>query len=279
MPEVAGVRHEYRQIDGLRIHYAEAGDGDPLILLHGWPQHWWAWRELITPLSERYRVICPDVRGMGWSEGSGGGYTWERLARDVIELMDQLGIQRARLIGHDWGLVTGYRACFNWPDRFEHFTALGGIHLWSLDGGPLRLWLAPWHIYLIALLGRTATTRLGITERCLHAWRHTGRFTPEETELYMRNMRRTDAETATVRFDRNVVLRELPHFARHYRAIRQRVPTLHLNGEHDPLTIGVPETYRDYADDMRLELVPDCGHFIAEERPDWLLERLRLLKE
>ncbi len=143
----------------------------------------------------------------------------------------------------------------------------------------MRLWLAPWHIYLIALLGQTATTRLGITERCLAAWRHAGRFTPEETEVYMRNMRRTDAETATVKFDRNVVLRELPHFARHYRVIRQRVPTLHLNGEHDPLTIGVPETYRGYADDMRLELVPDCGHFIAEERPDWLLDRLQLLTE
>jgi pimeloyl-ACP methyl ester carboxylesterase len=277
MPELAGVRHEHAQVDGLRLHYTEAGSGPPLILLHGWPQHWWAWRHLIGPLAEHHRVICPDARGMGWSQGRPGGYTWQRMARDVVELMDALGIQRARLIGHDWGLVTGYRACFNWPERFEHFTALGGIHLWSLQGGPLRLYLAPWHIYLISLLGRTATTRLGVTERCLHAWRHAGQFTPEETEVYMRAMRRSEAVRATIQFDRNVVLHELPHHARHYRLIRQRVPTLHLNGDHDPLTIGVPESYRDYADDMQLELVPDCGHFIAEERPDWLLDRLSRL--
>ena len=56
--------------------------------------------------------------------------------------------------------------------------------------------------------------------------------------------------------------------------MRLRVPTLHLEGEHDPLTQGVPDSYRDYADDMHLELIPDCGHFIAEERPEWLLDRV-----
>ncbi|WP_433732646.1 alpha/beta fold hydrolase [Nocardia sp. CA-129566] len=79
----------------MRIHYAEAGTGEPLILLHGWPQHWWEWRQVIAPLARRYRVICPDIRGLGWSEGSGGGYTFERLARDLVELMDQLGVRRA----------------------------------------------------------------------------------------------------------------------------------------------------------------------------------------
>ena len=274
LPHVDGVSHGFAKVDGLRLHYAEAGDGEPLVLLHGWPQHWWCWRHLVGPLSERYRVICPDVRGLGWSEGSRGGYTWERLARDVVDLLDQLGIERARLVGHDWGLVVGYRACFNWPERFRQFAALGGVHLWSRDGGSPQLWLRPWHVYLIALLGTTATTRLGITERCLRAWRHAGRFTDGEIEEYMRVMRGPAAERATVQFDRNVVLRELPHFARHYRVIRQRVPTLHLNGERDPLLPGVPDSYRDYADDMRLELVPGCGHFIAEEQPRWLLERL-----
>lgn len=273
IPVVDGVRHRFATIDGLRIHYAEAGEGEPLILLHGWPQHWWSWRAVIPSLARRYRVICPDFRGLGWSEGSARGYHFERLARDVVDLMDALGIDDARLVGHDWGLVTGFRACVNWPHRFRQFVALGGIHPWARRGASVRLFAAPWHIYAIAGLGRRAI-RLGITERCLRAWRHAGRFTPEETETYLRQMRRPVAELATIRFDRNVVLREVPDLARAYRAIRLRVPTLMLNGDRDPLTAAVPHSFRDYADDMSLELVPDCGHFIPEERPEWLLDRL-----
>jgi pimeloyl-ACP methyl ester carboxylesterase len=275
MPEVAGVRHDHARIDGLRIHYAEAGRGEPLLLVHGWPQHWWCWRHLIGPLSHRHRVICPDLRGMGWSETSQSGYTWARMGADLVELLDQLGIDQARLVGHDWGLVVGYRACFAWPERFSRFVALGGIHLWSLEGGGLGLWLAPWHVYLIALLGDLASMRLGVTERCLRVWRHAGEFTPLEMETYMAVMRLPGPRRATRHFDRNVVLAEIPHFARHYRRYRLTVPTLHLNGEHDPLFPGgLPDSYRRYADDMTLEVVPDCGHFIAEERPDWLLQRL-----
>ena len=271
---LAGVDHRFVTIDGLRIHYAEAGTGDPLILLHGWPQHWWEWRHVIGPLSRRYRVICPDVRGLGWSEGSPTGYSFERLARDVVDLMDILDLPRARLVGHDWGLVTGYRACLNWPDRFEQFVAMAGLHPWSWGGVSLPLFVRPWHVYLLVALGRSTPLRLSLTERCLRVWRHEGRFTHREREVYLSAMRTAAAETATIRFNRNVIRRELPEFARHYRMLRLRVPTLHLNGARDPLSVGVPNSYRDYADDMRLELVPDCGHFIPEEQPDWLLERL-----
>jgi len=271
---LAGVDHRFVTIDGLRIHYAEAGTGDPLILLHGWPQHWWEWRHVIGPLSRRYRVICPDVRGLGWSEGSPTGYSFERLARDVVDLMDVLELPRARLVGRDWGLVTGYRACLNWPDRFEQFVAMAGVHPWSFDGVSLPLFVRPWHVYLLAALGRSTALRLSLTERCLRAWRHEGHFTPHEREVYLSAMRTAAAETATIRFNRNAIRREVPEFARHYRILRLRVPTLHLNGACDPLSVGVPNSYRDYADDMRLELVPDCGHFIPEEQPAWLLERL-----
>ncbi|WP_433732648.1 alpha/beta fold hydrolase [Nocardia sp. CA-129566] len=87
-------------------------------------------------------------------------------------------------------------------------------------------------------------------------------------------MRTPSAHAATIDFNRNVLLHEVPHFARHYRMIRLRVPTLHLNGARDPLAEGVPDSYRDYADDMRLESIPECGHFVPEEQPQWLADRL-----
>lgn len=270
----ADVHHRFAHIDGLRIHYAEAGTGEPLILLHGWPQHWWEWRHVIGPLSRRYRVICPDIRGLGWSEGSRSGYTFERLAQDLIELMDQLQLPRAHLAGRDWGLVAGYRACLNRPDRFDRFVAMAGVHPWTAAGFGPAVFLRPWHIYLLALLGNSSLQQDRLSLRSLHAWRFRGRFSPAEIDTYQQRMHTPAAYLATADFNRNVMRREVPHFVRNFRSLRLRVPTLHLNGAKDPLSEGIPDSYQDYADDMRLEMIPDCGHFVPEEQPEWLVERL-----
>jgi pimeloyl-ACP methyl ester carboxylesterase len=269
MPDVAGVSHHWITVNGVRLHYAEAGQGPALMLLHGWPQHWWAWRHLIGPLSENYRVICPDIRGMGWSEGAARTSSLHVIARDIITLLDQLGIDKFQLVGHDWGLVAGYRTCLNWPDRVERFVGLGGVHPWARADAPLRLWFAPWHIYAIALIGDPASRQL--ISRCLRVWRQDGQFTDSERRTYLSAMHTQRCLQTTRDFDRNVVLREVPHFALHASHMRLRVPTLLLNGDHDPLTKGLPHSYRDHTDDCRLELVPDCGHFIAEEQPTLLL--------
>jgi pimeloyl-ACP methyl ester carboxylesterase len=267
------VEHHFSEVHGTRLHYVERGEGDPVVLLHGWPQHWWSWRDVIEPLSERYRVICPDIRGLGWSEGSAAGYRFRDLAFDLLGLLDELGIDRTRLVGHDWGTAAGYSACLGRPDRIVKYVATAGVTPWSADGAPAALWVRPWHAYLLAVLGDPATARLRIPEHALHAWRHVGRFSPAEEQAYLGPLRRPAAVRATTRFYRTVFFRELPYYVRNYKRMRLRVPTLHLNGEHDPLTIGVPDRYRLYTDDMRLELVPDCGHFIAEERPAELLDR------
>src|SRR3954452_9879506 len=77
LPYVEGIAHRWVDAAGLRVHVAEAGDGPPLVLLHGWPQHWYAWRHVIPLLSPHYRVICPDLRGFGWTDAPAGGYDKE----------------------------------------------------------------------------------------------------------------------------------------------------------------------------------------------------------
>src|SRR5687768_9718498 len=131
IPHVPGVEHRFVDVRGARFHVAEAGDGPPVVLLHGWPQHWWSWREVIGPLAERYRVICPDIRGLGWSAGADGSFRFDALADDLFVLMDALGHDRFRLVGHDWGLFIGYRACLLRPERVERFAPLAGVHLWQ----------------------------------------------------------------------------------------------------------------------------------------------------
>jgi pimeloyl-ACP methyl ester carboxylesterase len=276
-PPVEGldVEHRFVEARGLRFHVAEAGDGLPLVLLHGWPQHWWAWRELIGPLSERYRVIAPDIRGIGWSDAPRDDYRFVRMGADLIGLLDVLGIERTRLAGHDWGLGVGYLLCLDRPERIERFVALGGPHIWASDGAPPRLFARPWHVYLNATpLGELATTRLGVPEVCLRTWRHHGTFTPEEIEIYTSPLRRPGSARATRLRYRTFVTSELPMFVRRHKTMRLRTPTLHLNGAEDPLTRATPDSWRRYADDMRYETLGDCGHFLAEERPQETLDRI-----
>jgi pimeloyl-ACP methyl ester carboxylesterase len=275
MPYVEGVEHHFTQVDGVRLHHAEAGEGPPLVLVHGWPQHWWCWRELIGPLAESYRVICPDIRGMGWSEAPPSGYSRSRLVADLFELLDSLGIERVRFVGHDWGLALGYQAALADPDRFERLVPMAGPHPWSPSGAPLRLYLRPWHIYVNPTpLGRLAVRSLGFPKLLMRDWRRAGRFTAEEEEIFAAPLRRPESANATMLRYRALVTRDIAYFVRNHKQLRLRVPTLHLNGADDPLTQAVPDSYRPYADDLRLELVPDCGHFLADEQPGWVLDRL-----
>ena len=89
-PPVEGVEHRYVEARGLRFHVAEAGppEADPLLALHGWPQHWYEWRRQIPALAEHYRVIVPDLRGFGWSDAPPDGYDKENMATDVLALID-----------------------------------------------------------------------------------------------------------------------------------------------------------------------------------------------
>src|SRR3954471_16308807 len=105
LPHVDGVKHRRVDVDGARSHVAEAGDGPPLVLLHGWPQHWWSWRHVIGPLAARYRVICPDIRGMGWTDALRSGYHLLQLTRDRLGRLDARRRERVRLVGHDWGFL------------------------------------------------------------------------------------------------------------------------------------------------------------------------------
>ncbi len=273
MPAVEGVEHRFVAVNGARLHYAAAGRGDPVVLLHGWPQHWWAWRKVIPALSSRYRVICPDIRGFGWSEG-GFDYSLEQLAADLVGLLDVLGIERARFVGLGWGSEIGYHACLNWPGRFNRYVPVGGVTPWSSGVAAPRLYLRSWHIYALGLLGTYATTRLGVPGRALRTWRHQGRFTPAEVQTYLEPLRRPVSADATRRLYRHVLLHELPHYMRSSHAAPLQVPTLHIHGEQDPLAGGSLHSPRRGAPDTQFEVLPGCGHFVAEERPAELLDRL-----
>jgi len=286
MPEIPGleVEHAYVDVGGLRMHVASAGaaDAEPLVLIHGWPQHWYAWRRLIGPLSERYRVICPDLRGFGWTAAPRGSYRKSELAADVIALLDALGLDRVRLAGHDWGGFTGFLVCLDAPERVSHFAVAGMSHLWVQPergaGAALKQLRRLAYMGLIAapLVGGQVIRRVPAFTRTVFkasAMDAERTWSEEEMDEFVSQWREPDRAAACVALYRTFLTRELRELASG--AFRDRVletPCVQFVGVADPVVR--PDQQRGpeaNAPNLRLEVVPDAGHWLPEEAPDALL--------
>ncbi len=284
LPELAGVTHRYVDVPGVRLHVAEAGEGSPILLLHGWPQHWWTWRKVIPALAEDHRVICPDLRGFGWSEAPSGPYEIGELAADMVALLDALELDQVDLIGHDWGGYTGFLLCLDAPERIRNYLALGIVHPWfePPKPSPQSLQRAAYQFLLASpLLGESVLRFVpGFVRLALRRAAHPDmRWSKREVDCYAESFRPRDHALASSHIYRSFLTREVPRLRKgHYRSRRSSVPTRILTGEADPvIRADILTGYEPYADEMSVEEIAGCGHFIAEERPDVVIERAREL--
>jgi pimeloyl-ACP methyl ester carboxylesterase len=280
-PELEGVEHHYVDVRGARLHIAEIGSGPPVLLLHGWPQHWWAWRSLMPLLAGDFRVLALDLRGFGWSEATPRGYRKDELADDVIGVLDALEIDRVNLVGHDWGGIVGLLACLNHPDRVERFVAMNTGHVWptvSLRGLPKQL---GGFAYQGLLASPYVGRKMGSSARVLKTV-HTSISTQTDAVLdgldsYTARFKDPARAKAASQVYRTFQLYEFPAWVRgRYADRRLTTPTLWLHGVKDPVIR--PKLFNDivdHADDVRIEYLDDCGHFPPEERPELVAKELR----
>jgi pimeloyl-ACP methyl ester carboxylesterase len=286
-PHVPGVAHRYVETPRLRFHLAEAGppDAEPLVLLHGWPQHWYMWRHQIPPLAERYRLLIPDMRGFGWSDAPPRGYDKRELADDFLTLLDTLALDRVRLMGHDWGGWCGFVMCMKEPERFERFVALNisppwgrltprtAVETWRfwyqwLQASPIGDWLVRDTGFVRAMFARAASRP--------DVW------TDADTEIFAGQFKEQSRADASVQLYRTFNTSEFAAVIRGKYLPNRRLttPTLLIFGTDDFAipTVFVDGDHSAHADEMRVDLVPHVGHFIAEETPGIVTERaLRFL--
>lgn len=283
-PELAGVTHRYVEVNGTRLHFAEAGEGPAILMLHGWPQHWWAWRKVIPALAEDRRVICPDLRGFGWSDAPAGRYEIQELADDILALLDELELEQVELIGHDWGGYAGFLLCLKAPERFRHYLALGIVHPWFEPPKPsLAALNRTAYQFLLASPGLGAAVLRhipGFVKLAHRRGSHPGmRWTEAELDCFAESFRSRDHALASSHVYRSFLMRELPRLKKgHYRSKRLTVPTRILAGVADPvIRADILAGHEPYADEMSVEIVERCGHFVAEEQPELVIERAREL--
>jgi pimeloyl-ACP methyl ester carboxylesterase len=277
LPGVPGVEHRFVELpDGLRMHVAEAGQGDPVLLLHGFPQHWWEWRGVIPALAENHRVIVPDLRGTGWTDAPQTGYDRVQLLSDVVALLDVLEIDRVHLVAHDWGALVGYQLCFEHPERARSFLCVAIPHPYiRFDLRALPAFRHLWFQQVVAAPGVGAwllrSGRQRLLRRIIRGFsspRTT--WTDDDLDVYADRMREPARAGAASSLYRGLILPELVRLARGtYRGRLLTMPTVILCGADDP--VMRPEFlggYEGNADDLRIEVVPDASHFIPDEQPD-----------
>ena len=144
--KVTNLRHNYATVDGLKLHYVIAGQGEPVLLIHGFPQTWYEWREIIAELARKYTVIAPDYRGAGESERPQGGYDKHTVMEDLRGLVHQLGFKKLRVVGHDIGVMVAYRYAAVHPDEVQQLVLMDAPVPGTQAADQVRAMPRAWHV-------------------------------------------------------------------------------------------------------------------------------------
>ena len=265
----------------LRLHAVVGGDGPPVLLVHGWPQTWYAWRMVMPTLARDFRVVAVDQRGIGLSDKPEEGYDTATLAGDVVALMEALGHQRFAMYGTDTGMPIAYALAVDHPDRLERLV-VSEAPLPGISPSP-PLFLPPllnarlWHLMFNQLPAEVNEALVRGREAIffgaeLGASAGTNKLPADAVSYYIYLLAADpDALRGIFGFYRAVGTTIAQNEQRKTR--RLTMPVLALGGEQSGGE-GPGSTMKLVADDVQTVVLPGAGHWVAEQAPEELLAAL-----
>ena len=272
------VTHHFADLDAVRLHYVTAGAGDPVVLLHGWPQTWFMWRDVIPLLASHFALVAPDMRGLGDSARPADGYDKMTVARDIAELMTRLGHDRFRVVAHDWGGPVAFALAAQFPDRVIAMASFDAPVLG--DGGPIEHH-GRWHFGFHALPGLPEALTDGREDAYLRfffkfAGAKPDAISEEAQAEYVRAYSQPGAMTAGFNYYRAVPQDIADNTAFREAGRKLAMPILVYGG--DPATRGrgmsALESWARMADNVSGGVAENCGHWIPEERPAFVADEV-----
>lgn len=274
------LTHGTADLGAVRLHYVEAGSGPVLVLLHGWPQTWYSWRHVIDGLSDSFRVIAPDLRGLGDSSRPANGYDKKTIASDVERLLrERLGIDSFFLAGHDWGGGVAFALAARYPGSVRKLAILDvsipgdGADYFSQGG---KRWHHAFH------QTRNLPEALVHDREALYlGWFYTNYgaradiFSKEDIAEYLRTYTQPGAMKAGFEYYR-AIPQDIADNEESLRAGKLAMPVLALGGDSSwGRGPQVLESLQRVATDVRGGVIPDCGHWIPEEQPETVVRDFR----
>jgi len=269
------VRHHTIRANGIRHHYAEAGEGAPIILLHGFPETSYAWRHQIPVLAKTYRVIAPDLRGYGETEKPASGYDKRTMASDVRELMRVLDLPRIALVGHDRGARVATRFAKDHADVLDRLVVMDNVPTRIVAREfNARLARAYWFFIFHQVADLPEALISGREDLWLRHFFSDWCYNPhaisgEAFDTYVRAYRSPGAvrgALADYRANAEDVAQDILDAD-----VKIACPTLSLWGA-DFYAVGqmfdMAAVWAEMADDLRTFAVPQCGHLPQEEQPE-----------
>jgi pimeloyl-ACP methyl ester carboxylesterase len=273
---------KYVTCNGVQLHYVEEGDGELVVLLHGFPEFWYGWKNQIPVLAAKYRVVAPDMRGYNLSDKPEGisAYHIETLAKDIAEFIKAIGVQKAIVVGHDWGAAVAWAVAAFHPEVVSKLAILNVPHPKEMSRAfihfNLSQWAKSWYIFFFQLpfipekmvgikiffkntfhkmlMNKSALSEMDI-EKYVEAYSHKG--VAKSVVAYYRSAFRST-------------------FTKQKPFPKINAPVLMLWGEHDK-ALGKELTYRtkEYCNST-CEIFYDStsGHFVQHDNPDWVNEKL-----
>jgi pimeloyl-ACP methyl ester carboxylesterase len=269
----------YVDTGGLRQHVVTGGGGPPLLLVHGWPQTWYAWRLVMPALARDFQVIVPDQRGTGLSGRPQDGYDTGTLAADLVALMDALGHQRFAMAGHDTGMWIGYALAADHPGRLDRLavaeTPLPGVSPSPPLFANAHLNDALWH-FAFNRLAEVNDQLVTGREEIYFGWQFASKAAKKLPDYAVRHYVETLAAGPEALHASFAIYRALDAtIAQNQQRMQRRLtlPVLGIGGQYS-LGDQVANTMKLAADDVRALVVPGCAHWVPEEAPDQTLAAL-----
>jgi pimeloyl-ACP methyl ester carboxylesterase len=282
MPATTGATHQYADLGDVLLHYVSQGQGPAVVLLHGWPQTWWEWRHVIPPIARKYTVIAPDLRGLGDSSRPLHGYDKRTVADDIWRLVhDKLGHDSFHLVGHDWGGPTAYALAAGHRGAVRSLAILDVVIPGS--GGDFSEGGQRWHHQFHITPDLPEALTAGREDVYLAWFYRTFAYRPDaigpdDLREYVRTYSQPGAMRAGFALYRAMAQDAADNRASIAEGMLE-MPVLALGGGVSyPHGRGrgraVEDSLRRVATNVTGEVVPDCGHFIPEEAPQLVIDRL-----
>lgn len=272
------MKDEFIVANGIRMHYVTEGEGEPLLLLHGFPQFWYAWRHQIPVLSKHFKLIVPDLRGYGQTDRPPhiADYNIDLLGKDIVSLIQALGYKKAHIVGHDWGGAIAWHLALEHPDVIHKLIILNCPHP-RIFSKALRSNFSQmrksWYIaffqlpYIPELLFKLFGRKM-VKDAMRGSAIKKEAFTDEDINIYYNELMKPGAFSAALNYYRAAMRTIVCSKPSSTKMIS--TPTLVIWAEND-IALGKELSYgmeRLFSGPFMLSYVPHCSHWVNEEQPE-----------